>query len=244
MFASRILHVLHGIKIRFVPLMKAIAPWFVLAVVGHGLTGGVETSAVQSGAMPLDKMLGSIIALLAAFMGWYGAHRCIYHGVQGGDFIPGPRQAKFIWAQLLNLLGMIVVAIGVLLPLAIAAAVSMPDLPEADIQRFANRIAMLAFPIMLILFSRLLLMAPLMIRDLPKPFTTSCNLTKGHVLELTLLQILSLAPLLITQPLAGMLSGVSLWGAVIITEIGGFASILLYTQLAEDEYTRLVAKRE
>ena len=243
MFFTRILHVLHGIKIRLVPLMKAIAPWFALAVLVHGFTGGVGSKAVQSGAMPLDQMLGSIIALFAALMGWYGAHRCIYHGVQGADFIPGPRQAKFIWAQLLNLLGMIVVATGVLVPLAVAASISMPDLPAADIQRFANRIAMLAFPIMLILFSRLLLMAPLMIRDLPKPFTTSCNLTKGHVLELTMLQVLSLAPLVITQPLAWMLSDISAWATVIITEIGGFASILLYTQLAEDEYTRLVAKR-
>lgn len=155
---------------------------------------------------------------------------------------PGRLQLKFIGVQTLNLIGLGMLSGVVVSIIGLFWLNQLSQQTQAELMAGGQHASYYGLPLVLLFFSRLLLMAPMMVRGLPKTFKTSWTATEGHTLRLSVLQIGCLLPIVLTESVASLLRGVSapVIVPVLVSVIGTYVSLWLLTRLAEDEYKRLV----
>lgn len=233
---SQIQQVCRGVMADLPLLLRATAPFFIAALIGQMMTG-FHHGHVQEAMFKLLPMLGSVLHLLATLLGWYAAHKVLISG-QGIRNMPGRSEGRFIAVSLFNLLALTAVALIVLMPVAVVLGIKYDTLPEEEIVYYSNQIAKLAPLIMIFIFSRLILSAPMLVRNQPHPNAESWRLTKGHVWRLFWLQLACTLPMAVGSLLAWLVQAVMVL-PVILLVAGTFLTIMLYARLAEDEYVRL-----
>jgi hypothetical protein len=224
-------------------LLRLSAIWFFLALVGLLLTGQADMMNVSLDGS-LQRTLGSILHLFAVLAAWYCAHRYLLAPTQKVDYLPSPRQGRFVATQLGLILGLSLVAGLIIAPLSLAAMPALDaNLPPEELQAAANeasrKFAPLVFAVMLWLFSRLMLGAPFMVRDVPQALRRSWRATKGHWLRLLALQVAVLVPMIAGSALALALGKIIPLLGMLCSTVGLFISLMLYTQLAENEFAIL-----
>ena len=214
-------------------LLRASWMWLLVAYVGQVLAGP-SAAADLSVVSPL-QIIGLLLHVFAVLAAWYCAHRAMIDSSQP-EWKPGTRQLRFVGTQVVNVLALALLASVLLTPLVVWLSLRMPDLQREEIMRHANTINWLAFPFILWLFGRLLLVAPMMARGEKTASRRSWRLTKGHGGRLFALQLAALLPCV-----AGAAASLPLPPVVgaAVNLAGIVYSLWLYTQLGEDEYKRL-----
>lgn len=233
-------HVWHVRK----PLFRLSVVWLGLAMLGLYITGRADMVSVSLDGS-LSQTLGSLIHLFAVLAGWYCAHRFLLDPRQKVDYLPSPLQAKFIGTQALLIISLSLVTGLILAPFTLLFmppldATLPPEQIQAQAAAASRQFAPLVFALMLWLFSRLILVAPLLVRDAPQAVRASWRATKGHWLRLFALQMGVLLPMIVGSLVALALAKVLPVFGMFFSTVGLFISLLLYTQLAETEFKALL----
>lgn len=216
--------------------------WFFLALVGEILRRSGESAA--GGAVSVLALMGMLLHLIAALSGWYFAHCSLYKPNEKITLLPTLTQFKFIGVQALNviLLGAVSgVIVGVL---GLFWIHDIGSRTQEEIQNGAQSASFFGMPFVLLIFGRLLLMAPSMVRNQKQSFRVSWKATKGRTLRLFMLQLGCLIPTGGAESIAALLRAFDapLIVPAVISVIGVFLSLWLYNRLAEDEYARFTGR--
>lgn len=228
----------------FRKLAKVSLLWFALTLIGETmrqLSGVTVTSVEAQASLSVMLLVGTCLHLLAVLSGWYFSHAVMYKPEQKVSLWPGRLQLKFIGVQTLNLIvlgmlsGVVVSVIGLLW------INQLSQQTQAQLMAGGQQASFFGLPLVLLFFSRLLLMAPMMVRGLPKTFKSSWVATEGQTFRLFVLQIGCLMPIVLTESVASLLRGLSVpfIMPVVVSVMGTYLSLWLLTRLAEDEYKRL-----
>ena len=223
------------------PLLRLTFLWFVFAVVGKVISGD-HNFVVGQTTLSWQGYVGALVQLFSILAAWYCAHRYMLDPTAKVDFLPSPLQLRFIRTQVMNLLLVCVGAALLMTPLVVWLALTYSLAPPEVQQGWINRLSYGALPFVVLLFGRLILMAPLLVRDAVGTARSSWRLTRGHTLRLFMLQLAVLAPMVLAGGV-GMVAPINHWAVSFLIDFigiaGAFVSLLLLTQLAEDEYKRL-----
>lgn len=228
----------------FRKLAKVSLLWFALTLIGETMrqSAGVTATTVGASAdLSLILLLGTVLHLLAVLSGWFFSHTVMYKPEQKVSLWPDRLQLKFIGVQSLNLIvlgmlsGLIISLVGLLW------LNQLSQQTQAELMAGGQRASYIGLPLVLLFFSRLLLMAPMMVRGLPKTLKSSWVATEGQTFRLFVLQIGCLMPIVLTESVASLLRGLSVPSIVpvVVSVIGTYIGLWLLTRLAEDEYKRL-----
>jgi hypothetical protein len=239
---SELIGIFVRLQLKAVPLAKISLLWVVITAAGLALTGSADFFSTPPLPSP-TALAGQVVYLFGVLAGWYTAHRYLLDPSRPAEFIPSNRQLRFIGTQVIILLGLSVAAALLLSPLAFMSMPSMDTyLTQAQAQLAAQQAAKPYMPlatfITVLVFSRLLLVAPYIVRDHKQAVRRSWRSTKGHTVRLFLLQIGCLVPVVLATVIARLVDFLYPV-AVIISTVGLFICLLAYTQLAETEYERL-----
>lgn len=223
----------------FSSLARVSALWFVLAVIGEVLRRSGENAA--GGAVSVLALMGMLLHLVATLSGWYFAHCSLYQPKEKTSLLPTLTQFRFIGVQTLNVIILAVIGGGIVGILGLFWIHDIGLQTEEEIQSSAQSASFLGLPFVLLIFGRLLLMAPLMVRNQKQSFRVSWKATKGRTLRLFMLQLGCLIPTGGTESIAALLRTfeVPLVVSAVVSVTGVFLSLWLYTRLAEDEYARV-----
>ncbi len=250
--AKQVTHTYSAVLAQARPLSYAMAFWFLAAVFGSWLavTNTPATPEAATTGQTIVVFLGHVINGYALLIGWYTAHRYLITGTMPESRLPvgiakDMKAFEFVIAQVRNILLLTFISLLFLGPVTVYFATQMINPETEDVLRIQRNIALVALPIFVIFFSRLLLVAPLAARGELQAVSRSWRLTKGHFIRINILQLGLILPAVVTGLLGRWLqlqgsSVLVLVGAIIIT-LGGLFSIALYAQLAEDEYKKLVS---
>lgn len=216
--------------------------WMGLAMIGDMIVRSALTTATTAGQLNAAAMAGFILHLLATLSGWYFAHRFMINPQIPLRTVPDRIQLKFVGVQIVNLIVLSVLGGAVIGLLGVVWIMNAAYRPAADLMTDSQAASILSLPIIVLIFSRLLLMSPLMARGLSPALRQSWRATKGHIWRLFALQVACLLPLALTEPVAGLLQkfGLPAFVPASVSVAGIFFSLWLYTRLAEDEYVRLI----
>lgn len=226
----------------FGSLARVSALWFVLAVIGEILRRSGESAA--GGAVSVLALMGMLLHLIAALSGWYFAHCSLYKPKEKTTLLPTLTQFRFIGVQTLNVIFLGIIGGGIVGLLGLFWIHDISLQTQEEIQNSAQSASFLGLPFVLLIFGRLLLMAPLMVRNQKQSFRVSWKATKGRTLRLFMLQLGCLIPTGGTEAVAALLRSFAapLIVPAIVSVIGVFLSLWLYTRLAEDEYARFTGR--
>lgn len=223
------------------PLLQVSAIWLVLALMGQLMSGMGNMMTPES--VPPTALPGAIVHVLALLIGWYSAHRYMINPAAGVRLVPAPAVLRFIGVQVLVVALLTLVVLIPLIPLMIAAMPALDaQLSDAELRQATDAATRPYLPLFYIgtiwLFGRLLLVAPMLVRDQARPMRQSWRKTKGHMIRLFVLQLGVMAPVWVGAELARLLLPVHVL-SVLVGLVGVYLTVLAYTQLAEDEYAKL-----
>ena len=227
--------VYYGIRRDQRNVFLVVLPWLAMAYLGQLLVG-IEGDLQSLSAW---QVFGICIRILGVMMAWYCAHSYMITPTDNPGFFFAKRQGSFVFWQIVNIAVIVIVAICVLIPVSIGLSFVMPNLSQDEVMRYANWLSYAVAPIILWLFGRLLLAAPLLVRGEPKASRRSWNATRGRGWRLFFLQLVCLIPAILGTILFHLIPIEMIGGAFSVA--GMIASIVLYSRLAEDELERLGA---
>lgn len=240
---SELIGIFIRLKLQAPQLVKVSLVWFSITALGVAMTG-VPSLLERPTVMTPLALAGSVIYLFGVLAGWYSTHRFLVNPQQAAEYIPSNRQLRFMITQVVIILFMSMAAAILILPLAMNHMPAYDNYMTFEQAQAQARAASTPYmPVvmlfMVLLFSRLLLVAPLIVRDEKQALRRSWRATRGQTIRLFLLQLGCIIPAALGGLLAGLLSFVFPL-AVVLSTAGLFVSLLAYTQLAETEYAALL----
>lgn len=224
---------------------RVIWPWYLVAVAGQVATGHYEYGAVGVARITPFTYAVVLVHTVAILLAWNVMHRYLIAG-GAADAIQQFRTAlAFALAQIRNLIVLMLISLIVIIPLAFLFMDEALSMSPEDAERFNMQLSLTSLPVIVLFFARLLLVAPLAARNEEQPVRRSWRATRGHFIRINILQIGCLLPLVAVSLLADGLGQLSDgWPVIVVsallTSAGALYSLMLYTQLAEDEYKRLM----
>lgn len=237
------------------PLARILLFWYVLAAVTQLASGTYDAglgAADSLDALSGTAIIAQILHLLTILLGWYAAHRYMMNPEPPQSYLPeflmgggNNRSLQFIAGQVANMFLLLALSLLVLLPLTVYLAMNAVNITEQEAQHAQDNISLLFFPLAVLFFSRLLLVAPMSARGEAQSVRRSWRITRGHFIRLTILQLSCMLPLFVAGAGAWLFiklgsNPVTLLVSALVGAAAALFSIVLYARLAEDEYAKLV----
>lgn len=242
---DQIKHTYNNVSVLLKGICRVIWPWYLLAVAGQIATGRYEYGAVGTTGMTPFIYGAVLVHTLGVLLAWNAMHRYMIAGGATDDIRQLRTALAFTLAQLRNLAVLMLISLIVIIPLAFLFLDEALSMSPEETDRLNMQLSLVSLPIIVLFFARLLLVAPLAARNEEQPVRRSWRATRGHFIRINILQIGCLLPLVVVSLLADGLGALdSGWSVVLIcaflTSAGALYSLMLYTQLAEDEYKKLL----
>jgi len=232
---------------------RSVLFWVIAALVGNLLVlhfTPAKADVLNTPAESIIVFMGHVVSAYAVLAGWYSAHRYLIMGRLPESRLPmglrnDGKAFEFVIAQVRNMLLLVLISLVFIAPSAAYFGYHSLDMTPEHARRIQEFLTFMALPLMLFFFSRLLLVAPMAARGQEEAVRRSWRATKGHALRINVLQIACLLPgIVLAAPLhwlraqeAGGHLGVL---AAVIAVLGTFYSLVLFVQLAENEYSKLI----
>jgi len=236
-------------------MAESVRFWFALAFASGMLAVFMQraVAAGQTGKVDVLMYVGHALLAYALLMAWYTLHRYLITKEQPPSASPqglvsDSKAFEFVMAQVRNTVLLVLLSLVFLSPLTFYIAFNAPyAISQEEVVETQRRITLVAVPLIVIFFARLLLVAPFAARGIEEAVRRSWRATRGHFLRINGLQLFCLLPAILGSTLA---YGLGLLGrpealvvGVVLDVAGTMASLALFAELAEQEYAKLVTDK-
>jgi len=231
-------------------LMKVSAVWFVLQ-----LAANIGFAPLIANARPEDMAAGqfgiSMLFLLLSLLTFYAVHVYWHQPGQTASWLPrlSPRPLlHYVLWQAAVIMGTGILGMLIALPLQILWGV-FNTIPDAEgkpmLAALPFYIELLPPFFMLVMYSRMVLVGPLVLRNVEMPFRLSQRYTSGSTWRVAMVQMLLIIPLLLPIILWSRLGRyeINVWELAALAAFYSAGMIVftwVYVALAEREYKRQV----
>ena len=208
-----------------------------VATLGASVMGvdALLTTPTKSDSIGSDYYIGFALHMGGILMAWYAAHRSMI-ALNHEQKPPAP--LRFIWSQSLNMMMLSSVVSIALFPLITFWVLQNPEMSFEDVLQKFNKVMTYTTPLIVALYARLILMAPLLARGEKKTFWLSRRATKGHFWHIFIILSLSLLPAVAGYGLAVLVRAVPML-ALLFYMAGNLISLALTVIQAEKAYAEL-----